>query len=75
MIKHSMTVVQATVQHLKPGQVPVLAADQPLFALAKKTQGPGPVFSEKNHFVITFGGLHIENAVLKVCIHMRMTTV
>ena len=34
MIKHSMTIVQAAVQHLNPGQVPVLAADQPLFAIA-----------------------------------------
>ena len=31
MIKHSMTMVQATVQYLNPGQVPVLAADQPLY--------------------------------------------
>ena len=38
MIKHSMTIVQATVQHLNPGQVPVLTADQPLFALAKQIQ-------------------------------------
>ena len=38
MIKHSMTIVQAAVQHLNPGQVPVLATDQPLFALAKQIQ-------------------------------------
>ena len=42
MIKHSMTIVQATVQHLNPGQVPVLTADQPLFALAKQIQWTWP---------------------------------
>ena len=72
-IKHSMTVVQAAVQHLNPCQVPVLAADQPLFALAMKIQWTG---SSENHFVIMFGGLHIEMAVLRyVYITMRMKTV
>ena len=38
MIKHSMSIVKAVVQHLNPGQAPVLTADQPLFALAKQIQ-------------------------------------
>lgn len=29
IIRHSMAIVQAAFQHLNPGQVPVLAADQP----------------------------------------------
>lgn len=66
MIKHSMTIVQAAVQHLNPGQVPVLAADQPLFALAKQIQWTWPNTFGEDHFVIMFGGLHIEMAVLKV---------
>lgn len=55
MIRHSMVIVKAAIQHLNPGQVPLLAADQPLFALAKE-----------DNFVIMFGGLHIEMGVLKV---------
>lgn len=40
MIWHSMDMVKAAVQHLNPGpgQVLVLTADQPLYALAKKVQ-------------------------------------
>ena len=66
MIKHSMTIVQVAVQRLNPGQVPVIAADQPLFALAKQIQWTWPNTLGENHFVIMFGGLHIEMAVLKV---------
>ena len=66
MIKHSMTIVKAAVQHLNPGQVPVLTADQPLFALAKEIQWTWPSTLGEDHFVIMFGGLHIEMAMLKV---------
>ena len=40
MIKHSMDFVNAVVQYLNLGQVPVLAADQPLYAMAKQIQWP-----------------------------------
>jgi hypothetical protein len=66
MIKHSMTIVQAAVQHLNPGQVPVLAADQPLYVLAKQIQWTTPSTLGEDHFVVMFGGLHIEMAILKV---------
>lgn len=68
MIKHSMTMVQATVQHLNPGQVPVLAADQPLYTLAKQIQWTWPSTLGEDHFVVMLGGLHIEMATLKVYI-------
>lgn len=35
MIKHSMDVIKSTVQVLNPGQTPVIAFDQPLYAVAK----------------------------------------
>ena len=66
MIKHSMGVVKAAVDYLNPGQVPVLAADQLLFALAKQIQWTWPATSGEDQFVITFGGLHIEMPVLRV---------
>lgn len=66
MIRHSMDIVKAAVHHLNPGQVPVLAADQPLFALAKEIQWTWPATHGEDHFVIMFGGLHIEMAMLKL---------
>ena len=75
MIKHSMTLVQATIQHLNPGQTPVLTADQPLFALAKQIQWTWPNTLGENHIVMMLGGLHIEMAVLKVaCTIIHMST-
>ena len=38
MICHAMDVVTAAVNKLKPGQVPVVTLDQPLFAIAKQIQ-------------------------------------
>ena len=35
MIRHSMDLVKKTVEHLNPGQTPVVTLDQPLLALAK----------------------------------------
>ena len=34
MIRHSMDVVKNVVEHVNPGQTPVVTLDQPLFALA-----------------------------------------
>ena len=71
MIKHSMILVQSIIQYLNPGQAPVLAADQPLYALAKQIQWSWPSTLGEDHFVIMFGGLHIEMATLKVCMGMN----
>lgn len=71
MIKHSMSVVQAAVQHVNPGQVPILTADQPLFALAKQIQWTWPDSLGEDHFVVMLGGLHIEIAILKESFMMK----
>ena len=63
MIKHSMLVVQAAVRHLNAGQVPVLALDQPLYAIAKQIQWTWPATLGEDHFVVMFGGLHIEMTI------------
>eukprot|EP00795_Rhopilema_esculentum_P009827 gene9827-18400_t len=47
------------VTYLNPSQIPVVAADQPLYALAKQIQGQWPEYGE-NKFVIIFGGPHVE---------------
>ena len=64
MIKHSMEIVRAAVQHLNPSQVPILALDQPLYALAKLIQWTWPTSLGEDHFVLMLGGLHIEMAIL-----------
>ena len=66
MIKHSIDVINAAVQHLKPGQVTVISADQPLYAMAKQIQWTWSYTHGEDSFVIMFGGLHIEMAVLTV---------
>ena len=65
MIAHSMRVIKAAVQHVNPEQTPVIALDQPLFALAKQIQWAIPEFSEQN-IVVMLGGLQIEIASFKM---------
>jgi len=64
MIRHSMDVIKRAVEHLNPGQVPVLTVDQPLFAIAKIIQWNWPESYGEDKFVILLGGLHIEMATL-----------
>jgi len=65
MIRHSMDVVRSAIEHLNPGQTPVLAFDQPLFALAKQIQWKWPETHGEDKLVVMFGGLHVEMAALK----------
>ncbi len=60
-----MNVVKAAVEHLNPGQTPVLTMDQPLYAIAKQIQWNWPDTHGEEKYVIVFGGLHIEMAALK----------
>lgn len=62
MICHSMDIIQTNVELLDPGQIPVIAFDQPLFALAKTIQWNWPNTYGEEKFVIMMGGLHIEMA-------------
>ena len=65
MIRYSMDIVKTAVEILNPGQVPVITCDQPLYTLAKQIQWSWPITHGENHFVVMFGGLHIELAALK----------
>lgn len=60
MIKHTMDVVKTATQVVNPGQVPVLAMDQPLFALDKMIQWSLPESHGENKFVIKLGAMYIE---------------
>ena len=61
-IKHVMDKISDTVAFLNPGQVPVIAADQPIYAVAKQIQWYWPEQYGDDKLVIMFGGLHIELA-------------
>ena len=65
MIAHSMKVVKMAIHHVNRSQVPVIALDQPLFALAKQLQWSLAEFNE-DRFVVMLGGLHIEMAAFKM---------
>ncbi len=65
MICHTFDLILDATNHLNPGQPPVLACDQPVFAVAKKCQW---AFTEKygeQNIVVMFGGLHIEMTLMK----------
>ena len=61
-----MDIVEAVVQHLNPGQVPMIAVDQPLYALAKQIQWSWTTTTHGEDVFVMLGGLHIEKAILKV---------
>ena len=65
MIRHSLDVIQSAVAHLNPGQIPVVAFDQPLYAIAKQIQWQWSNSHGEKHYVIMFGSLHVEMTALK----------
>ena len=65
MICQTMDVVVKAVNYLNPGQTPVLACDQPIYAMAKKIQWNWPSTYGESSIVMMFGGLHTELAALK----------
>ena len=62
MIKHGISVQTEAIQFLNPGQIPVIAFDAPLFAIAKLVQWNWPDKYGENKCVAMMGGLHIEMA-------------
>ncbi len=65
MIKHGMNVLRWATSFLNPGQIPVIAFDAPLYALAKFTQWNWPETHGEEKFIAMMGGLHIEMAMWK----------
>ena len=52
-------------EFLNPGQIPVIAFDAPLYALAKFTQWNWPETHGEENIMVIFAGFHIEMAVWK----------
>ena len=69
MIRHAVDMIRRAVTHLNPGQVPVIALDQPLYAVAKQIQWNWPEGYGERHVIMMFGGLHIEMAFLRLLGH------
>ena len=67
MVKHGMEMQRRATAHLNPGQIPVTAFDQPLFAIAKFVQWSWPLVHGARKHVVMFRGLHIEMALWNVC--------
>lgn len=65
MIKHGMDVQREATQFLNPGQIPVMAVDAPLYALAKYILWNWPQTHGVDKCVVMLGGLHIEMAMWK----------
>ena len=66
MIKHSINVIKKAVQFLNSNQIPVIAFDQPLYAIAKQIQWKWYSEYGENQVVVMMGGLHVEMVMLKV---------
>lgn len=69
MIKHAMTTVKESTKFLNPNQTPVIAMDQPLYALAKQIQWNNKNEFGEDKYMVMMGGLHIEMAILKMIGH------
>ena len=58
-----MTIVKTSIHHLNPGQIPVVACDQQLHALAKLIQWKWSEELGGDKYVVMLGGLHTEMAL------------
>ena len=66
MIMYAMWLIKQSINFLNPGQISVVALDQPLYAIAKKVQGTWPNEFGEDHFVVVLGGLHIGMAFMSM---------
>ena len=63
---HAVWVIKQSINFINPGQIPVVALDQPLYAIVKKVQWTWPNEFGEDHFVVVLGGLHIEMAFMSM---------
>ena len=69
MIQHSMKIVKESVAYVNSNQTPVIAMDQPLFAIAKQIQWEKADLCGEEKYVVMMGGLHVEMASLEMVGH------
>ena len=61
MMKHAMEIVKENTEFINAGQIPVLGADQPLYAICKQLQWQFPESLGDDKFIMQLGALHIED--------------
>ena len=59
MVCQAMNEIKFDVHHLNPQQVPIIAADQPLYAVVKQLQWSWPETHREDKFIIMMGDLEI----------------
>jgi hypothetical protein len=55
-----------SINYINPNQIPVIAADQPLFALAKQIQWTYPDLYGEDKYFFFLGDLHIEQVIYAI---------
>ena len=65
MIKHVMDLMKEITNFLNARQTPVLAMDQPLYAIAKAIQWNWPGTYGEENLVVMMGAFHVEQAALR----------
>ena len=65
IIRHAMGGVKQAVNHVNSNQTPVIALDQPLYAIAKQIQWNWSDIYGEEEIVTMMGAFHIEIAALK----------
>ena len=63
-VRHCTTIIKAITEKLNPGQIPVITADQPVYALGKQVQWTYP--DEIGNVMWMMGPLHIEMLFLNI---------
>lgn len=54
MVKHGMEIIKNTIKFLNPQQVPVMACDCPIFAVAKQIQWNFPELLGEDKFIVMY---------------------
>ena len=63
--EHGLDVIKKTIHYINPTQTPVVACDQPLYAISKQLQWTYPEHYGCEKMFIMFGGLHVEMAAIE----------
>ena len=69
---HVMSMAKDYTAYINPSQATVGCSDQPLYAIKKKIQWARPLQFPLTHYFPFFGGLHVEQALLKI--HGQLVT-
>ncbi|XP_065669903.1 uncharacterized protein LOC124808522 [Hydra vulgaris] len=66
MVRQTFNIVIKVLAKINPTQVPIITADQPVYALGKQVQWHYPKLSGEDKLLMMMGGLHIEMASLSL---------